>query len=190
MGLSHSRRQGDQGGSRYRYGLGHGVDGVFATTMAYPGVFNTSWVPNFSNPRLSCKGLPCGVPAGQSNEADATLALNNYRNEMAGFMPTRVGGGGTGGGGTTPTGQVTVYQHYNYAGYAVTLGEGQYRLADLMARGIRNDDLSSVRVPAGWAIELFQHDHFTGTRTVLTSSNAGFPGALNDSTSSIIVRKN
>lgn len=85
MGLSHSRKQGDGGGSRYRYGLGHGIDGVFATTMAYPGVFNTQWVPMMSNPRLSCRGLPCGVPAGQQNEADAALALNNVRNEIAGF---------------------------------------------------------------------------------------------------------
>jgi hypothetical protein len=89
MGLSHSRKQGDQGGARFRYGLGHGVDGAFATTMAYPGVFNTNWVPSFSNPRNWCNGMPCGVSAGQSNEADATSAINNVRNELAGFKPER-----------------------------------------------------------------------------------------------------
>lgn len=89
MGLSHSRKQGDQGGARYRYGLGYGVDSVFATTMAYPGEFHTNWVPNFSNPRLYCGGLPCGVGAGHANEADATLAINNVRDEIAGFMPER-----------------------------------------------------------------------------------------------------
>ncbi|RYZ87922.1 MAG: hypothetical protein EOO68_27105, partial [Moraxellaceae bacterium] len=68
MGLNHSRKQGDQGGARFRYGVGHGVDGVFATTMAYPGVFNTSWVPSFSNPRTSCRGLPCGKNIGQGDE--------------------------------------------------------------------------------------------------------------------------
>src|SRR5688572_22081828 len=29
MGLAHSRRNGDTAGARYRYGLGHGVDGRF-----------------------------------------------------------------------------------------------------------------------------------------------------------------
>jgi hypothetical protein len=86
MGLNHSRKQGDQGGARFRYGVGYGVDGVFATTMAYPGVFNTSWVPSFSNPRTSCRGLPCGKNIGQGDEADATTALNNVRDEMANFF--------------------------------------------------------------------------------------------------------
>lgn len=86
MGLNHSRKQGDQGGARFRYGVGYGVDGVFATTMAYPGVFNTSWVPSFSNPRTSCRGLPCGRNIGLGDEADATTAINNVRNEMANFF--------------------------------------------------------------------------------------------------------
>jgi len=86
MGLNHSRRQGNSRGARFRYGLGHGIDGVFATTMAYPHVFGTRWVPTMSNPRKSCNGLPCGVNAGNWNEADATKALNNISNEIAGFF--------------------------------------------------------------------------------------------------------
>ena len=82
MGLSHSRKQGDQGGARYAYALGHGVDGVFATTMAYPGVFNTNWLPTFSNPNTSCNGLPCGIPKG-IQQADGAKAINNVRGELA-----------------------------------------------------------------------------------------------------------
>lgn len=97
MGLVHSRAQGDQSGARYRYGIGHGVYGSFATIMAYPQVFNAPWLSKFSSPNLTCNGLPCGVPAGQANEADAARALQNVSSEIANFMPTRVGGGDTGG---------------------------------------------------------------------------------------------
>lgn len=89
MGLTHSRRQGDQGGARYRYALGHGVDGVFASIMAYPQVFNAPWVPKFSSPYHGCNGLACGVPVGHHDEADASRALSQVRDEIASFMPTR-----------------------------------------------------------------------------------------------------
>lgn len=85
MGLNHSRKQGNDSGSNYRYGLGYGVQNVFATTMAYPGEFNTSWVPNFSSPAFSCRGHACGIWPGNWDEADASLALNNVRDRIAGF---------------------------------------------------------------------------------------------------------
>lgn len=86
MGLMHSRAQGDTGGVRYRYGLGHVVNGSFGTIMSYAWEFNAPQVTLFSNPNLTCMGVPCGVPAGESNEADAARALNNVRDEVAGFM--------------------------------------------------------------------------------------------------------
>lgn len=89
MGLTHSRKQGDERGARYRYGLGYGVVSSFATVMAYPQSFNTSNVGRFSNPNLVCRGLPCGVPVGEKEESHATLALNNVRNELANFRPRR-----------------------------------------------------------------------------------------------------
>ncbi|VUD69271.1 Endo-1,4-beta-xylanase A [Thalassocella blandensis] len=89
MGLNHSRKQGNQGGSNYRYGLGYGVVNSFATTMAYPGVFNTSWVPKFSSPAFKCRGLQCGIWPGNANEADASLALNNVKGQIAGFRPAK-----------------------------------------------------------------------------------------------------
>ncbi|MEN9868176.1 MAG: hypothetical protein RL748_3766, partial [Pseudomonadota bacterium] len=61
MGLGHSRRQGETRGTRYAYALGYGVDNKFATIMAYPEVFNTSTIAKYSNPRLTCSGVPCGV---------------------------------------------------------------------------------------------------------------------------------
>lgn len=88
MGLAHSRKQGDTTGSRYAYGLGHGVDGLFGTIMTYSWLYTNranGRVARFSNPNISCLGVPCGIPAGQSGQADAALAINNVRNELAAF---------------------------------------------------------------------------------------------------------
>lgn len=88
MGLAHSRKQGDTTGTRYAYGLGHGVDGLFGTIMSYSWLYTnraSGRVARFSNPDISCLGVPCGVPEGQPTQANAALALNNVRNEIAAF---------------------------------------------------------------------------------------------------------
>ncbi|RYY74825.1 MAG: peptidase [Gammaproteobacteria bacterium] len=88
MGLAHSRRQGDTTGSRYAYGLGHGVDGLFGTVMTYAWLYtnrSNGRIARFSNPNISCLGVPCGVPVGQSDQAYAALAINNVKNELAAF---------------------------------------------------------------------------------------------------------
>ena len=88
MGLAHSRKQGDTTGSRYAYGLGHGVDGSFGTIMTYAWLYTNranGRLARFSNPDVSCLGVPCGVPAGQSDQADAARAINNVKNELAAF---------------------------------------------------------------------------------------------------------
>ncbi len=92
MGLSHSRTQGDTTGVKYRYGLGYGVQNQFATIMAYPSAFNTSRIGQFSNGnRFNCRGLRCGVPIGQANEAHAVRAINNLKNTFASHRSTKVG---------------------------------------------------------------------------------------------------
>lgn len=84
MGLNHSRKQGNNKGYRYRYGLGYGVNGSFSTVMAYPSAFNArDCQGRFSNPGITCKGVPCGVPMGDQNEAFAAQALNNVKNTIS-----------------------------------------------------------------------------------------------------------
>lgn len=77
MGLSHSHKQDGDNVKPYPYGLGHGVDGSFATVMAYAYLFNTdNQVPKFSSPAYDCApGQPCGIPVGQSGEAYATKVM-------------------------------------------------------------------------------------------------------------------
>lgn len=90
MGLAHSRAQGDTGGARYPYGIGHVVNGSFGTIMSYAWQFGATQLGFFSNPNLTCNSLPCGVPEGNANQADAAKALNNVRAEVAAFYPTVV----------------------------------------------------------------------------------------------------
>lgn len=177
MGLNHSRKQGDQSGARFRYGVGYGVDNVFVDIMAYEGVFNTTRVNRFSNPNLTCRGLPCGIPVGQTNEAYGALAIHNVRNEIAAFRPT-----------TGSSGPVQVAQHCDYGGYSVSLPVGSYTLGQLQARGIANDDISSLRVQAGHSITLYQNDNFSGNSiTKSGDDNCLVNEGFNDSASSIVV---
>ena len=85
MGLNHSRRQGNTGGVRYSYGLGYGVDNQFATLMAYTQAFNARRLNQFSNPNLRCSDLPCGVKEGDAEQANAVLALQNSRFDIAAY---------------------------------------------------------------------------------------------------------
>jgi hypothetical protein len=109
MGLAHARRQGDTGGAVYRYGIGHTVDNVFATIMAY-GYTNTPEINRFSDPDSTCRGQPCGVREGQSNEANSRLALNNSKGTIAGWKQAT-----TTGGNTPPGGQVIIRARHSNA---------------------------------------------------------------------------
>jgi hypothetical protein len=163
MGLNHSRRQGDTGGARYRYGVGYGVDNTFVDIMAYSQSFNNAPRQNvFSNPNLVCKGLPCGVPEGQDQEAYGAKAIHNVRDEIAGFRPTA----------TTSNGPIKVFQDCNYGGYSAGLSTGTYTLGQLQALGVKNDDISSLQVPSGYKVTLYNNDNFGGNSVVLTGNDS------------------
>lgn len=84
----------------------------------------------------------------------------------------------------------TVYQHCDYAGYKVNLAPGNYDLTQLNMRGIKNDDLSSIRVNAGYEITAYQHHHFGGRSIKLRSSDSCLVNnGFNDTISSIKVKR-
>lgn len=92
--------------------------------------------------------------------------------------------------GTAPAGVATVYQHCNYAGYGVALPEGSYTLAQLQARGIVNNDLSSLRINAGYQVTLYDNDNFTGASVTRTADAACLVNdGFNDRASSVVVAK-
>ncbi|MGG3280447.1 carbohydrate-binding protein [Paenibacillus solani] len=96
-----------------------------------------------------------------------------------------------GGGGTTPpttppaTNGATFYADINYGGKAVTLGVGNYTLSQLNAAGIPNDWMSSLKVPSGWTVEVYENDNFGGTKWTYTSDSSWVGNAVNDKMSSV-----
>jgi beta-glucanase (GH16 family) len=85
-------------------------------------------------------------------------------------------------------GVATVYKDCNYGGNAVGLPTGSYTLSQLQARGIVNDDISSVRVQSGYQIRLYQNDNFTGTSVVKTADDACLvDDNFNDQATSVVV---
>lgn len=84
---------------------------------------------------------------------------------------------------TTPKG-ATFYKHFDYQGYAITLGAGSYTLAQLRARGIVNDDVSSIQVPGGYKVDVYQHDNFRGWVRTYYNDIPNL-GNINDQISSI-----
>ena len=72
---------------------------------------------------------------------------------------------------------VTFYQNTNYGGSASQLlQKGNYTMAQLQAMGVPNNWASSVKVPTGWKVIMYNHDNFSGTYTswTRTSNTASF----------------
>lgn len=83
---------------------------------------------------------------------------------------------------------VSFHQHIFYAGYEVVLEVGEYLLEHLVVRGIRNNDLSSLKLPTpnNYRVHLFSNPNFTGEIYVTTTSLPNFvPLGWNDKVSSI-----
>ncbi|WP_221409740.1 carbohydrate-binding protein [Pseudochryseolinea flava] len=86
-------------------------------------------------------------------------------------------------------GVATFYKDCNYAGTAVSVPAGDYTLSALVSRGIVNDDISSLRVNAGYEVVLYEHDNYGGASITITGDNSCLVGAgWNDRASSIRVR--
>ena len=65
------------------------------------------------------------------------------------------------------------------------LPKGNYTMAQLNAAGIPTSWVSSLRVPSGWMVELYNGDNFTGTKGTFTSDTNYVGAAANDQAASI-----
>ncbi|HMI01702.1 MAG TPA: family 16 glycosylhydrolase [Pedobacter sp.] len=89
------------------------------------------------------------------------------------------------------TRKVSVFQNCTYKGWAKQLATANYTMAQLAALGVTNDAISSVSVPAGIKIQLYQGDNFTGSSITLTADNSCLiDEAFNDNISSVKVSAN
>merc|ERR1712054_105903 len=73
-----------------------------------------------------------------------------------------------------PSCSVTLYQHCNYRGYGINLAPGSYNMHALQAKGMKNDDLSSVRVHRTCRAIMYQHWNFGGKVLTRDGNDACF----------------
>ncbi|WP_420594357.1 RICIN domain-containing protein [Deinococcus sp.] len=102
------------------------------------------------------------------------VAYNNtYLNYTlpAGGLATFIWNGIGGNNGGNTNGDVTLYTDCFFTGKSAGLSVGNYTLNDLTALGIPNDTVSSIRVKAGFKIEIFVDDGYQGQSLSLTSDN-------------------
>lgn len=96
----------------------------------------------------------------------------------------------TRGGGTT-TGVATFYKDCSYGGTAVSLPAGSYTLTQLIAAGISNDDISSLKVQSGYKVTLYWDDNYGGTTLVKTADDDCLvDDGWNDKVSSLVIAPN
>jgi len=79
---------------------------------------------------------------------------------------------------------VKIYEHPNYQGKVLELQLGQYNVNQL---NIGNDTLSSIKVPVGFQVTLYEHADFKGKSVVITYDTPLIEDDFNDITSSIRV---
>lgn len=79
---------------------------------------------------------------------------------------------------------VIIYQDANFQGASQVLWPGRY---DIDQIGIGNDQLSSVRIPQGWVVTLYEHGGSQGRTRKLTADTPWVGNDFNDITSSILV---
>lgn len=84
------------------------------------------------------------------------------------------------------------YKDCDYKGASKVIGEGDFTVAAIETLGLKNNDISSIRVPAGYEVEYFENDNFTG-KSAIASSDIGasclVKNSFNDKISSFKVRK-
>ena len=155
-----------------------------------------------------CVALPASAAARGAWAANTAYAVNDTvtysgstytciqaHTSLVGWEPSNVpalwkkGGSGTTPPPTTPpaTNGVTFYADINYGGTAKTLGVGNYTLSQLNAAGIQNDWMSSLRVPSGYKVEVYQNDNFTGTKWTYTADSSWVGTDVNDQMTSVKV---
>lgn len=81
---------------------------------------------------------------------------------------------------------VSLYNNINYDGLVAMLQEGSYTKAELTALGVKDNDISSMKVDAGLNVELFDLDNFQTSLGSFDSSVSNFiSSGFNDKVSSI-----
>ncbi|MFC0183521.1 Beta/Gamma crystallin [Pseudarcicella hirudinis] len=150
----------------------------FGTIPVHPGLWDSNYTPSGVQTKITGWKNSCGITGGFM-----WLYDDFVNNGKAAQYATAIKNGlGTG----TSTG-VKFYQNSNYGGASTSfIPKGNYTLSQLQSYGFVNDWASSIKIPAGWTVIIYQNDNFGGTSWTLTADNANFItlAGLNDQASS------
>lgn len=84
---------------------------------------------------------------------------------------------------------VELYEHTNYQGKRWFLGAGRYQFGfSFIPRPLESGTLSSLRVPPGWRVTLYENLTFSGRSVVLTSSSS-YLSNFHDMAGSIVIEE-
>lgn len=166
------------------------------TTWSYKVTGNSSWgiynhnpekvdIYNDSADTIKNKWSAVGTANGWKNDK----IYNLVKPYLSGTV-TSTGGSTTDDSDNNSTsGVTTLYEHSNYGGWAVSLEEGSYDYKDILAKGIVNDQISSLRVSDGYKVTIYDDEGFKGKSKEFTSDASYVGDEMNDKTSSIKIEK-
>lgn len=166
------------------------------TTWSYKVTGNSSWgiynhnpekvdIYNDSADTIKNKWSAVGTANGWKNDK----IYNLVKPYLSGTV-TSTGGSTTDDSDNNSTsGVATLYEHSNYGGWAVSLEEGSYDYKDILAKGIVNDQISSLRVSDGYKVTIYDDEGFKGKSKEFTSDASYIGDEMNDKTSSIKIEK-
>ena len=157
-----------QGGRLYSYQIDVSTDNATWVKKIDKTVNNNSaqtqsdyFVANTRYVRITILGLPTGV--------------------WAGFCDFQVLGFQAG---------ATLSTENNYGGTALVLAPGTYTSTFLSAAGMANDTVSSLRIPEGLKVDLYQNGNLDGMKWTYTTSDPVLNDTgANDQTSSLVVSR-
>ena len=84
--------------------------------------------------------------------------------------------------------EATFYHDVNYGGSSVGLPQGTFTAEEMAAYGIKNDDITSLKINSGYRVVLYTDNNFSGTSINYTSDQSWI-GDFNDKISSIQIYK-
>lgn len=166
------------------------------TTWSYKVTGNSSWgiynhnpekvdIYNDSADTIKNKWSAVGTANGWKNDK----IYNLVKPYLSGTVTSTGGSTKDDSDNNSTSGVATLYEHSNYGGWAVSLEEGSYDYKDILAKGIVNDQISSLRVSDGYKVTIYDDEGFKGKSKEFTSDASYVGDEMNDKTSSIKIEK-
>ena len=166
------------------------------TTWSYKVTGNSSWgifnhnpekvdIYNDSADTIKNKWSAVGTANGWKNDK----IYNLVKPYLSGTVASTGGSTTDDSDNNSTSGVATLYEHSNYGGWTVSLEEGSYDYKDILAKGITNDQISSLRVSDGYKVTIYDDEGFKGKSKEFTSDASYVGDEMNDKTSSIKIEK-